>query len=108
MQERMLSMFMLQQHLPIDIEGTMEKIGVPDYTVRHEKWKEEQLEDAEWKLEVEATLAKKREALGMGAPDEQGPGQGKGGGRPNSGKTAHGASMKGAKSGNVRVVNKTS
>ena len=30
----------------------MEKIGVPDYQVRHEKWKEEQLADAEWKLDV--------------------------------------------------------
>ena len=108
MQERMLQMFTLQQKIPIDTETTMEKIGVPDYQVRHEKWKEEQLADAEWKLEVEATLAKKAKSLGMEQPQQPPPGQGKGGGRKQSGQKPQQASMKGSQSGNVRVVNKSS
>lgn len=108
-QERMLQMFMIQQKIPVDMETTMEKIGVPDYDVRHEAWKEEQVEDAEWKLDVEATLAHKQQALGLNPPEpEGGPGQGKGGGRKQTGKKANSASMKGSQSGNVRVVNKTS
>ena len=37
-------MFMIQQKIPVDMETTMEKVGVPDYQVRHERWKEEQLQ----------------------------------------------------------------
>jgi hypothetical protein len=109
-QERMLNMFMIQQKLPVDMETTMEKVGVPDYSVRHERWKEEQLADAEWKLEVEATLAKKTASLGLHPPDDGGggPGQGKGGGRKQSGKKGMTPSQKGSQSGNVRVVNKSS
>lgn len=108
-QERMLQMYIMQQKVPVDIETTMEKIGVPDYPVRHEKWKEEQLADAEWKLETEATLAKKTKELGLEPPpDEGGGGQGKGGGRKQSGKKGMQPSQKGSKSGNVRVVNKSS
>jgi hypothetical protein len=109
MQERMLNMFFLQKGAPISMSTTMEKVGVGDYEVQHEKWKQEQLEDAEWKLEVEAALAKKRMSLGLGDPEPPGgPGQGQGGGRPSSGKKGNAASMKGSQSGNVRVVNKTS
>jgi hypothetical protein len=109
MQERMLNMFLIQQKLPVDMEGTMEKVGVPDYQVRHEAWKEEQIEDAIWKLEVEKTLQQKAKSLGMEqAPPPQSPGQGKGGGRKQTGQKGQQPSMKGAKSGNVRVVNKSS
>jgi hypothetical protein len=107
-QERMLNMFMIQQKLPVDMETTMEKVGVPDYSVRHERWKEEQLADAEWKLEVQATLAKKTAELGLQPPEPQGEGQGRGGGRKQSGKKGQQPSMKGSQSGNVRVVNKSS
>jgi hypothetical protein len=108
MQERMLNMFMIQQKLPVDMEGTMEKVGVPDYQVRHERWKEEQLEDAVWKLEVEKTLQAKAKSLGMEQPQQPSPGQGKGGGRKQTGQKGGQPSMKGSKSGNVRVVNKSS
>ena len=108
-QEKMLQMYVVQQKLPVDLETTMEKIGVPDYSVRHEKWKEEQLADAEWKIEVEATLAKKTAALGLHPPEDGGgPGQGSGGGRKPTGKKQHTPSQKGSQSGNVRVVNKAS
>jgi hypothetical protein len=108
-QERMLQMYIVQQKIPVDIETTMEKIGVPDYPVRHEKWKEEQLADGIWKLDTEATLAKKTAELGLQPPDDGGgPGQGKGGGRKQSGKKPMKPSQKGSQSGNVRVVNKSS
>jgi hypothetical protein len=108
LQERMTNMLLLQQKVPVDLETTMEKIGVPDYEVRHEKWKEEQLEDAEWKLDVQATLARKTKALGLEPPEPDGPGQGKGGGRKQSGKKPQQPSQKGSQSGQVRVVNKSS
>jgi len=109
MTERMSQMYLLQQKVPVDLETTMEKIGVPDYTVRHEAWKEEQLADAMWKLEVEATLARKTKEPGLQPPEDGGgPGQGSGGGRKPTGKKAQTASMKGSKSGQVRVVNKSS
>ena len=103
-------MFMIQQKLPVDMETTMEKVGVPDYQVRHERWKEEQLADAEWKLDVEATLAHKTASLGLHPPEQQqgGPGQGKGGGRKQTGKKSPKPAMKGSQSGQVRVVNQTS
>jgi len=107
-QERMLQMFLMQQKVPVDLETTMEKVGVPDYPVRHEKWKEEQLADAEWKLDVEATLARKTKQLGLEPPQPQGPGQGAGGGRKQTGKKGQQPSQKGSQSGNVRVVNKSS
>lgn len=108
MQERMLQMFTLQQKIPIDTESTMEKIGIPDYQVRHEKWKEEQLEDAIWKLEVEKTLQDKAKSLGMEQPQPPQPGQGKGGGRKQTGAKPQQAAQKGSQSGQVRVVNKSS
>lgn len=109
LQEQMKYMMFFQKGAPISMETTMEKMGVPDYDVLHERWKEEQLADAEWKLEVEAALAHKMKSLGLNPPEQQGgPGQGKGGGRPNSGKKPNHPALKGSKSGEVRAVNKTS
>ena len=108
LQERMLQMYLIQQKIPIDLETTMEKIGVPDYQVRHERWKEEQLADAEWKIDVEAALAHKTKSLGLNPPEPQGPGQGQGGGRKQTGKKGMQPSQKGSQSGQVRVVNKSS
>jgi hypothetical protein len=112
-QERMLNFFLIQQKIPIDMATTMEKIGVPDYDVRHERWKEEQLEDASWKLELEATLAHKTKDLGLTPPEGQpgpgqGSGQGRGGGRKQTGKKGMQPAAKGSQSGQVRVVNKSS
>jgi hypothetical protein len=108
LQERMIQIMMLQQKAPIDLETTMEKVGIPDYPVRHEKWKEEQVADAIWKIEVEAAVAKKTQELGLQPPESQGPGQGSGGGRKQTGKKGNAPAMKGSQSGNVRVVNKSS
>jgi hypothetical protein len=108
MAERMTQIMLLQQKVPVDIETTMEKIGVPDYAVRHEKWREEQLADAEWELDVKATLARKQHELGLDPPPDPGPGQGKGGGRKQSGKKSPHPEQKGTHSGQVRVVNSSS
>jgi hypothetical protein len=107
-QERMLSMFLLQKGVPIDTAGTMEKMGVEDYHTRHEAWKKEQLDDAMWKLEVQKAVMLKMKELGIEPPPEQGPGQGQGGGRPASGQKGGKPAMKGKRSGDVRVVNSTS
>lgn len=109
-QERMLNMFFLQKQIPISTAGVMEKVGVSDYEVQHEKWKQEQVADTMWKLEVEAAVQTKMKELGIEPPPQPGPGQGKGpnAGRPASGATANHAEQKGSKSGNVRVVNSTS
>jgi hypothetical protein len=108
MQERMLYMMFLQKGAQISQATIMEKLGVEDYEVQHDKWKQEKLQDAEWELDVKKTLAVKMHELGMDPQPEPGPGQGKGGGRPNSGAKPNHAELKGSKSGNVRVVNSTS
>jgi hypothetical protein len=108
-QERMLYMFFLQKGVPISMETTMEKLGVEGYAVEYEKWKAEKLSQAEWELEVKATLARKAKDLGFeDPPPPDKPGKGAGGGRPGTSQTMPHASMKGSKSGDVRAVNKQS
>jgi hypothetical protein len=85
----------------------MEKFGVTGYDALHQEWKEEQSKEAIWKLEMQVALAAKAKELGVQLPEE-GAGQGKGGGRPNSNKKPPHAEMKGSKSGEVRPVNSTS
>ena len=112
MQERMLYMFFLQKGVPISMATTMEKLGVQGYEVEQQKWREEQVDKAEWELNVKAMLARKQHELGLDPPPDQGKGKGKGqgagGGRPNSLKKDPHAEAKGSQSGNVRVVNSTS
>lgn len=108
MQERMLYMFFLQKGVPVSLATVMAKLGVEDYEVERDKWREEKMNDAMWELEVKAAVGAKMHQLGIEPPPEQGPGQGKGGGRPSTGKTPNHASMKGSRDGNVRVVNSTS
>jgi hypothetical protein len=109
-QERMMNMFLLQKEIPVSTASVMEKIGVPDYQVQHEKWRQEQVSDQLWKVDLQAAVAKKIHELGLDPPPDAGPGQGKGphAGRPSTGRTANHAEQKGSKSGNVRAVNSTS
>lgn len=108
MQEKMLNMFLYGKGAQLPQAYYMDKFGIHNYDSLHEEWKEEQLKEGTWKLEVQAALMKKAQELGIQIPEEGGPGQGKGGGRPNSGKRQPKESMKGAHSGNVRPVLKTS
>ena len=108
MQEKMLYMMFLQKGVPISMAAIMEKLGVEDFNVEHDKWKQEQLAEAIWKLEVQQAIAAKMKELGIEPPPEPpGKGQGKGGGRPNSGKQPNHPELKG-KQTNPRVVNSTS
>ena len=108
MQEKMLWMFLYQKQAQLPQSVYMEKFGVQGYDSLHEEWKAEQVKEAIWKLETQKALAEKAQSLGIQMPEEGGKGQGKGGGRPSSGKKPPQASMKGSQSGNVRAVNKTS
>lgn len=108
MQEKMLAMFLYQKSAQLPQSWYMEKFNVQGYEALHQEWKQEQITEAEWKLEVQVALAKKAKELGIEIPPEQGPGQGKGGGRPGTSQREPHASLKGAKSGNVRAVNKQS
>ena len=108
MQEKMLWMFLYNKNAQLPQAVYMEKFGIQGYDALHDEWKAEQLKEAEFKLEAQVALARKAKELGIELPQEQGPGQGKGGGRPSSGKKPPQASMKGSQSGNVRPVVKTS
>ena len=101
-------MMFLQKGIQIDTETTMEKIGVPDYRTRHEAWEKEQLDDAITKLKQQKAVQDKMKELGLMPPAEQGPGQGSGGGRPNTHAQPNHAEEKGGHGGNVRIVNSTS
>ena len=105
MQEKMLYMFFLQKNVPISMDTIMSKLGVEDYSTERQKWLDEQLEVKTKLLEIEQTVALKMQQLGLQPPEQApGPGQGKGGGRAHSGAPSK-PEMKGAQSGNVRVVN---
>jgi hypothetical protein len=108
MQEKMLWMFLYGKQAQIPQAAYMEKFGIHNYDSLHEEWKEEQLKEGLWKLDVAAVMARKTAELGLQPPEESGPGQGKGGGRPNSHKKPAKESLKGAHDGNVRPVAKTS
>lgn len=108
MQEKMMDMFLYGKQAPLPQAYYMKKFGVHNYDQLHEEWKQEQQQDAEWKLKLQADLAKKAQELGFQPPEQGGPGQGKGGGRPNSNKKPPKESVKGKEDGNVRPVNKTS
>jgi hypothetical protein len=109
MQEKMLYMMFLQKGVPISMATIMAKLGVEDFEQEHEKWKAEQLKDATDKLDMEKAVVEHAQQIGFNPqPQEQGPGQGKGGGRPHTGATPPHAELKGGKGGNVRAVNSTS
>ena len=108
MQEKMLWMFLYQKGAQLPQSAYMEKFGVTGYDALHEEWKAEQLKEGEWKLEAQVALASKAKELGIQLPEQGGPGQGQGGGRPNSNKKPPQGAVKGSQSGDVRAVNKTS
>jgi hypothetical protein len=93
---------------PISWATTLKKLGVENYgdvkgNTEREKYINEQIED----LKLKAEAAKLMQALGLNLP-EAGPGQGKGGGRPSSGKKPPKVSSKGGAGGEPRTVLKES
>lgn len=110
MQERMTWMLLYQQgKAEIPQSEYMEKFGVTNYEELREKWKAEQLRDAIDKLDMQKAIMEHAQEIGFQPPqEEQGPGKGKGGGRPHSGGAPPHPELKGSKSGKVRAVNSTS
>jgi hypothetical protein len=107
-QEQMRYMYLFGKGAKLPTKTYMEKFGITDYETQYEEWKNEQLSEAEWKLNVQAALQAKMKELGLEPPPDQGKGQGQGGGRPNvHSKPPHGET-KGSQSGNVRAVVSTS
>ncbi len=95
------------KNAPISWSTVMKKVGVENYgdvkgNTEREKWINEQIED----IKLKAMAAQTMQALGI--QPEGGPGQGKGGGRPSSGKKPMRPSQKGGAGGEARVVNKES
>lgn len=107
MQERMIYMFLFQKGAKLPTRTYMEKFGISDYETQYEEWKNEQISEAEWKIEVQALMAAKMHELGLD-PQPQNPGQGQGGGRPGTSQKPPHAERKGSKDGRVRVVNSQS
>lgn len=93
---------------PVSWATTLKKLGVENYgdvpgDTEREKYINEQFED----LKLKAQAAQAMQALGL-APPQEGPGQGKGGGRPSSGKKPPKVAQKGGSGGEPRTVLKES
>ena len=108
MQERMVAMFLFQKGAPLPQAWYMEKFNVTGFDALHQEWKEEQIAEGIWKLDATKAIALHAKQIGVEMPEPEGPGQGKGGGRPNSGKKPPHASTRGSQNGEVRAVNETS
>jgi len=96
-----------RQQAPISWATVMKKLGIENYgdvkgNTEREKYINESIED----LKLKAMAAQMMQALGLGEP--AGPGQGKGGGRPPSGKKPAKVAQKGGAGGDARTVVKES
>ena len=105
MQDQMKWLNFLQRGMPISFSTAFKKLGVENWgdtpgATEFDKYKHEQFEI----LEMKAKAAQVAQAEGLGGPDPSGKGQGKGGGRPPSGKAPPKQETRGTKSGNLRVV----
>ena len=93
---------------PISWATVLKKVGVENYgdikgNTERERYINEQIEDLKLKAEAAQLMA----SLGLALP-EQAPGQGKGGGRPNSNKKPPKVAAKGGAGGEPRTTLKTS
>lgn len=107
-QEQLKWLTLKKQGAPISWATTLTKLGIENYgdvkgNTEREKWMAETIEELKFKAEI----AQAMQAMGLGG-DEGGPGQGKGGGRPNSNKKTPKTYQKGAHGGEPRVGVKTS
>jgi hypothetical protein len=104
MQEKMIYMNALQRGWPVSFSTAFAKIGIEWPTTpgadELEKYKHEQFE----MLEMKAKAAQVAQAEMGGQQQQEHPGQGKGGGRPPSGKEPPKLETRGNKSGNLRTV----
>lgn len=106
-QEQLKWITLKKQGAPISWATTLRKVGLDNYPEakgndEREKYINEQIED----LKLKAMAMKLAQEMGLGG--EEGPGQGKGGGRPNSNKKEPKQFQKGGAGGQPRVGVKTS
>ncbi len=106
-QEQLKWLTLKKQGAPVSWSTTLKKLGVENYgdvkgNTEREKWVNEQIED----LKLKALAAQMAAQLGLTEPE--GPGQGKGGGRPNSNRKPAKQYQKGGGGGEPRVGVKTS
>jgi len=104
MQEQMKWLNFLQRGMPVSFSTAMKKLGVENWgdtpgATEFEKYKHEQFE----LLQMKAESAKIAQVEGLGG-DEKGKGQGKGGGRPPTGKKPPKLEQRGNTTGNPRTV----
>jgi len=104
MQEQMKWLNFLQRGMPVSFSTAMKKLGVENWgetpgATEFEKYKHEQFE----LLEMKAKAAQIAQVEGLGGGDDK-KGQGKGGGRPPSGKKPPKLEQRGNTTGNPRTV----
>lgn len=104
MQDKMMWLNFLQRGLPVSFDTAFKKLGVDNWgdsqgATEFEKWQWEQFKMLEMKAKA-AQVA----AVEMPHQQEEKPGQGKGGGRPPSGKQPPKLESRGNKTGNPRTV----
>jgi hypothetical protein len=108
-QEQLKWLTLKKQGAPISWATTLTKLGIENYNdklkgnTEYERWQNETVEE----LKFKAALAQAMQQMGLGG-DQGGPGQGKGGGRPNSNSKPAKIAQKGAAGGDPRTTVKTS
>ena len=101
MQEQMKWLNFLQRGMPVSFKTAFEKLGVEDWEDKEfPQYKKEQFELLDFKMKAAQLAA--LESPGTGEPDKKG--QGKGGGRPPSGKQPPKLERRGTTDGNQRTV----
>lgn len=105
MQEQLKWLNFLQRGLPVSYSTAFKKLGVENWgetpgDTEFEKWKHEQFEMLDMKMKAAALAA----VEGPGEHGANGKGQGKGGGRPPTGKQPPKLEQRGNKTGNPRTV----
>lgn len=105
-QDQLKWMTLKVQGAPISWETVLEKCGLQNYQAEHKKYIDEKME--ELKLQIAAAELTQEVAGGGEEPTPPGPGQGKGGGRPNTFKKMPQVSQKGGAGGSPRTTVKTS
>lgn len=106
--ERMVWMSLKFKGAPLSWHSLLKKCGIEDIgdidgVNEYERWKNETIEEIKFKAQIAMAM----QQMGLGG-DDGGKGQGKGGGRPPSGKKPMKQQMKGSKGGEPRVVNRES
>lgn len=106
-QEQLKWLQLKSKGAPLSWATTLTKLGIENYgdvegSTEREKWMNETVQELKFKAQLAAAM----QQLGIGGED--GPGQGKGGGRPNSNKKSPKISQKGGAGGDPRTTVKTS